>query len=99
MKKRITIFTFLCVAACQSGLLAQSHYPGQHEGKFSIKDKLVPAASSFNLNEVKLLDSRFSQNMEREEKWLLSISSKQLLHSFRTNAGIYDANEVGYFEI
>lgn len=29
----------------------------------------------------------------------MSIDSKRLLHSFRTNAGIYDANEGGYFDV
>lgn len=80
-------------------LQAQSHYPGQHKGKFAIEDKLKPAVYSFDLDAVRLLDSRFKQNMEREQKWLATIDTKRLLHSFRTNAGIYDANEGGYFEI
>ncbi|AHF16963.1 glycoside hydrolase family 127 protein [Niabella soli] len=78
---------------------AQSHYPGQHEGKFAIKDRLKPAVYSFDLSEVKLLDSRFKENMLREQHWLLAISLKSLLHSFYTNAGMYDANEGGYDEI
>lgn len=76
---------------------AQSHYPGQHKGKFIISDKLEPRVSGFDLDEVKLLDSRFKENMKREQKWLLSIGVNQLLHSFRTNAGIYSGNEGGYF--
>lgn len=79
--------------------VAQSHYPGQHAGKFAIADQLKPAVYSFDVGDVKLLGSRFKQNMEREQKWLLQIGVKQLLHSFRTNAGVYDANEGGYFEI
>jgi DUF1680 family protein len=99
MKNLIKIFSILMVSAFPATINAQSHYQGQHEGKFAIKDKLTPAVYSFDLSDVKLLDSRFTQNMEREEKWLLSISNKQLLHSFRTNAGIFDANEGGYFDI
>jgi DUF1680 family protein len=77
---------------------AQSHYPGQHAGKFVVADKLIPAVAAFDLGEVRLLDGRFKQNMEREQQWLLSISAGQLLHSFRTNAGVYSGNEGGYDE-
>jgi len=80
-------------------VVAQSHYPGQHVGMFAIEDKLKPVLYSFDLQDVKLLDSRFKQNMEREQSWLLSIDTKRLLHSFRVNAGVYDVNEGGYFEI
>jgi len=76
---------------------SQSHYPGQHAGKYKIKDQLNPFLYSFDLQDVRLLDSRFKQNMEREQKWLLSIGVNRLLHSFRTNAGIYSGNEGGYF--
>ena len=75
---------------------AQSHYPGQHIGKFAIQDKLTPAVYSFDLKEVRLLDSRFKQNMEREQRWLLSLDVNRLLHSFRTNAGVYSGLEGGY---
>ncbi len=75
---------------------AQSHYPGQHVGKFAVKDGLQPAVYSFDLNDIRLLDSRFKQNMEREQSWLLSINTKSLLHSFCVNAGMYDADEGGY---
>jgi DUF1680 family protein len=80
-------------------LQGQSHYPGQHEGKFAVKDQLQPAVYSFDVNEVRLLDGRFKQNMQREQAWLLSIDCNRLLHSFRNNAGVYDANEGGYFEV
>jgi DUF1680 family protein len=99
MKNLIKIITLIAIGTVHGNLHAQSHYPGQHDGKFAIKDKLEPAVYSFDLGDVKLLGSRFTQNMEREEKWILSISNKQLLHSFRTNAGIFDANEGGYFDI
>jgi len=92
--KYIAILLFSTII---SSIQAQSHYPGQHAGKFAIEDKLKPAVYSFNLSDVQLLDSRFKENMEREQKWLLSIGVNQLLHSFRTNAGIYSGNEGGYF--
>ena len=80
-------------------LKAQSHYPGQHEGKFALPDKLKPAVCSFDLADVKLLDSRFKENMKREQQWLLHINLKSLLHSFYVNAGMYDAAEGGYDEL
>lgn len=98
MSNIIKAFTF--IAVCIPFLLkGQSHYPGQHKGKFAIEDKFKPALNCFDLSDVRLLDGRFKQNMEREQRWLLSIDTKRLLHSFRTNAGIYDANEGGYFEV
>ncbi|PWK21651.1 hypothetical protein LV89_03677 [Arcicella aurantiaca] len=77
----------------------QSHYQGQHLDKFTLQDKLKPLAYSFDLSDVRLLDGRFKENMLREQNWLLSLSTKRLLHSFRSNAGIFDANEGGYFEV
>jgi DUF1680 family protein len=78
-------------------LVGQSHYPGQHEGKFVIPDQLKPAVYSFDLQDVKLLDSRFKKNMQREQNWLLTIDVNRLLQSFRTNAGVYVAGgEGGY---
>jgi len=78
---------------------AQSHYPGQHAGKLAITDQFVPPVYSFDLQDVHLTESRFTQNRQRAAAWLLSINVNQLLHSFRTNAGIYSGNEGGYFDI
>ena len=93
MKK---IFIALLVVIHSVIINAQSHYPGQHAGKFAMEDKLVPKLYSFDLQDVKLLDSRFKENIEREQQWLKSIPVKSLLHSFRTNAGVYSAGEGGY---
>lgn len=92
--KRIHIGVLLLL----SGFLtqAQSHYPGQHAGKFSITDKLIPAVYAFDLEEVRLLDSRFQQNRERAANWLMSVEVNRLLHPFRTNAGVYSGYEGGY---
>lgn len=76
--------------------LGQSHYPGQHAGKFALADKLIPVVYSFDLEDVRLLNSRFQQNRDRAVNWLLSIEVNRLLHPFRTNAGVYSGNEGGY---
>ncbi len=78
---------------------AQSHYPGQHAGMFALQDKLAPKVQAFNLDEVRLLDSRFKQNTKREIDWLMNIDTKRLLHSFKIFAGMADGVEGGYFEI
>ena len=96
MKRTCAILIAILISG---NALCQSHYPGQHQGKFSLTDKLNPAVLSFDLSDVKLLNSRFKENMEREQKWILSIGVNQLLHSFRTNAGIYSGNEGGYFAV
>ncbi len=95
MKKIVALsLTILSLPVC---LLAQSHYAGQHQGKFLLKDKLKPAVESFDLQKVRLQDGRFKENMEREQQWLLSIENKRLLQSFRNNAGVYNGNEGGYY--
>ena len=98
-KKLLYAVVFACCAAVAKQGQAQSHYPGQHVGKFAIADKLIPKLYSFDLQDVQLLDSRFKQNMEREQQWLLSIDVNRLLHSFRTNAGIFSGNEGGYMTV
>jgi uncharacterized protein len=107
MKKRfyeialsnIKNLVMIALLLCHVISSAQSHYPGQHIGAFVLQDKLKPAVYSFDLQDVKLLDSRFKQNMEREEQWIMSIDVNRLLHSFRTNAGVYSGNEGGYMTV
>ena len=48
------------------------------------------------LNAVRLLPSRFQQNMQRDSAWMKSIPVNSLLHSFRTQAGVFSSREGGY---
>lgn len=82
-----------------TAMLAQSHYPGQHTDKIKIKDKAAVQAAAFELQDVKLLDSPFKENMKRESNWILSLKVNSLLHSFRTNTGVYNGLEGGYFNV
>ena len=50
----------------------------------------------FKLNEVKLLPSRFQENMKRDSAWIQSIDVNRLLHSFRNTAGVFSSKEGGY---
>ena len=81
-----TIVSLLLVSVTAMG---QSHYPGQHLDKIKIQDKAAIQLSSFELQDVKLLDSPFKENMKRESNWILSLKVNSLLHSFRNNAGVY----------
>ncbi len=69
-------------------LFSLAQYPGQYNEKIKMPLQSSLKVSSFNLQDVKLLDSRFKENMERNGKWLLSIDNNRLLHNFRVNAGI-----------
>jgi len=69
-------------------LLAQSLYSGQHTDKLHIETCVPVKVSAFNLQDVKLLDSPFKENQDREIDWLLSLKNDQLLYSFRINAGM-----------
>ena len=80
-------------------VFSQSHYPGQQQGKFVIADKTTTPVTAFDMQDVRLLDSPFKENMERSSKWILSLKVKSLLHSFRTNAGVFSGNEGGYMVI
>ncbi len=80
-------------------VIAQSHYPGQHKGKIKLNDTKNVEQVSFDLRDVQLLDSRFTENMERESEWIMSLTINRLLHSFRTNAGVYSGKEGGYMTV
>jgi DUF1680 family protein len=90
----LTLFLLLSVIS-----MAQSHYPGLHADKLKVLDKAPIKIYGFDLSDVKLLESPFKENMRRESNWILSLKVNSLLHSFRTNAGIYNGTEGGYFTV
>ncbi|AOZ97973.1 glycoside hydrolase family 127 protein [Flavobacterium commune] len=94
-----TIKCLVLVVGLSINMNGQSHYPGQHEGKLKLDDTKNAKVLGFNLQDVKLLDSPFKDNMLRESKWILSIDAKRLLHSFKTNAGVFSDLEGGYFKV
>lgn len=51
---------------------------------------------AFPLENVRLTDSRWHDNMQRDSAWVCSITSQQALHNFRTTVGMYSALEGGY---
>jgi DUF1680 family protein len=97
MKKIILLF--IGITACFHAVIAQSIYPGQHADKIKLPLQVPVKAYSFDLKDIRLLDSPFKQNMERESQWILSIQTDRLLHSFRTSAGVYAGLEGGYYSV
>ncbi|MEI6276584.1 MAG: beta-L-arabinofuranosidase domain-containing protein [Prolixibacteraceae bacterium] len=93
---KIIFLQITCVVLFAIQVDGQSHYPGQHQDKLKLKETASLKALAFDLQDVRLLDSRFKENMERESTWILSINVKSLLHSFRTNAGVANGVEGGY---
>ena len=81
-------FSVILILSCISTSAMFSQYVGQFSSVQTIKPQIQVKAYSFDLSDVKLLDSRFKENMERDGKWLLSIDNKRLLHSWRVNAGM-----------
>ncbi len=79
---------FILVLYCLNPAVAFSQYVGQFSSLQTIKSQVHTEAFSFDLKDVKLLDSRFKDNMERDGKWLLSIDNNRLLHSWKVNAGL-----------
>jgi len=78
---------------------AWSQYLGQNSDTGSIDAKISAKAYSFNLKDVRLLDSRFKENMDRNGNWLLSMDINRLMHSWRVNAGILtNAKSLGGWE-
>ena len=97
MKYKTIIFA-LCVWMAGT-LSAQSVYPGQFAGKMKLNTVAPVKAESFDLQDVRLLPSRFRDNMLRDSVWMTSIDVNRLIHSFRTNAGIWAGREGGYMTV
>lgn len=97
MKKKILVVAGLL--AMSGALTAQSVYPGQHAGKLKRETVAPMKVKSFDLKDVRLLPSRFRENMMRDSMWMASIEVDRLLHSFRTNAGVFAGREGGYMTV
>lgn len=96
---RNKIYSLLFLFAFCTLVSAQSVYPGQHAGKLKSPIEGAVKTYSFDLADVRLLDSRFKENMDRESKWILSLSTDRLLHSFRNTSGTYAGREGGYMTV
>lgn len=82
---RLQAVLYVCVLL---PLYAAAQYPGQHGGPLRVKVRVPMKAYSFDLKDVRLLESPFKDNMKRDAIWLMSIGTDRLLHDFRVNAGM-----------
>ncbi len=87
-QRKSIVFVFVLTLLCINPIHGFSQYIGQFSAEETIKPKIDVKAYSFDLSDVRLLESRFKENMERDGKWLLSIDNNRLLHSWRVNAGM-----------
>lgn len=96
MKKNLILLLLLCVCSMAE---AQSVYPGAFYGKMKKHDVVEFRAKAFPLNDVKLLPSRFRDNLERDSAWMVSLPVASLVHSFQTTAGSWAGKEGGYMTV
>lgn len=97
MNKKVLLVAGLL--AVSGTLAAQSVYPGQHAGKLKKETTAHVLVKSFDLKDVRLLPSRFRENMMRDSAWMASIDVNRLLHSFRTHVGVFAGREGGYMTV
>ncbi len=76
----------------------QSVYPGLFGDRLKVKEVETPV-ECFALEDVRLLPSRFRENLERDSAWMAAIEVDRLLHSFYNNAGVWGGREGGYMTI
>ncbi len=89
MKRALTFrILILIIIGLSNKQYVYSQYPGQFADKIRIQEKIPLKAYSFDLKDVRLLESPFYSNMERDGKWLLSLDQRRLLHNYRVNAGV-----------
>ena len=62
--------------------------PEKSNNKFKVKPVVPIKAYSFNLNEVRLLNSPFRHAMTKDSGYLLEIKPDRLLHRFHKHAGL-----------
>ncbi len=84
----------LIVLLMTISLTGQAQYAGQEAVAYRIPISIPIKAESFDLRDVRLLESPFIDNMTREGTWLLSLPVDRLLHSFRVNAGLLTEDKV-----
>lgn len=93
------IITYIPITLLSVTLSAQSVYPGIASEMQKVEGKAQMAALSFNMTDVRLLPSRFLDNMKRDSAWIVSLPAKSIAHSFQNNAGVFSDREGGYMTV
>ena len=84
MKKIIFVPLFLYTLF----ISAQSYVPEKNNPKMKVKPVVAVKAYSFNLKDVKLLNSPFRHAMQMDSAYLLLLKPDRLLHRFHQFAGL-----------
>ena len=81
---------FLLICCCFSFIMgiAQSYVPEKDFTKMKVKPVVPVKAYSFNLKDVKLLNSPFRHAMDMDSGYLLKIKPDRLLYRFYKHAGL-----------
>ena len=77
------IYCYLCFTA-----LGQSYVPEKSNAKVKVSPVVPVKAYGFNLKDVKLLNSPFSNAMSKDSAYLMLLSPNRLLYRFYKNAGL-----------
>lgn len=96
MKK--ILLSFLALGAV-SHSNAQSIYPGTCDSLQAVPNVATIRAQAFPLSSVRLLPSRWRDNLERDSAWIMSLPVKSLVHSFQNTAGVWAGKEGGYMTV
>ena len=96
---KLKVLTFALFLLSLHSLYSQSVYLGMFESEQKINARVEYSVKSFGLDDVRLLRSRFKENMDRDSVWMVSIDVNRLLHSFRTTAGVFAGREGGYMTV
>lgn len=76
----VVIGSFMLAPRTQADALA--------EGKSRVQAVIPLRARAFRLQDVRLLEGPFKHAMELDQRYLLSLDTDRLLHTFRLNAGL-----------
>ena len=87
MKTSWELLTVLCILAAWTTRAPAQGF-ADDEAKLKVQPVVAARARSFPLQSVRLLDGPFKHAMELDEKYLLSLDTDRLLHTFRVNAGL-----------
>lgn len=89
----------ILLTALATGLRAQSIFPGTCDEKLKVKNAVTVKAEAFSLKDVRLLPSRWRDNLVRDSAWVMSLPVASLVHSFQTTAGVWGGKEGGYMTV
>ena len=87
------IFVVFEIAVCALILpvftsIAQSYVPEWKDKKVKVKPTVDIRAYAFNLGDVKLLESPFTEAMNADVRYLLRVETDRLLSDFRSHSGL-----------